>query len=97
MSGDGIKVGGAGIDNLVQDMKAGLGALESRLADMKNDLSPYVEQWDGSARAAYRQAQADWDKQIDECRALLEDVRQAVVKSKEDYLAGEQRNTAMWG
>ncbi len=95
--GDGIKVGGAGIDNLVQDMKTGLGALEQRLADMKKDLSPYVEQWDGSARAAYRQAQLDWDKQIDECRALLEDVRLAVVQSKEDYLAGEQRNTSMWG
>lgn len=95
--GDGIKVGGAGIDNLVQDMKTGLGALEQRLADMKRDLGPYVEQWDGSARAAYRQAQLDWDKQIDECRALLEDVRLAVVQSKEDYLAGEQRNTNMWG
>ncbi|PKW28048.1 WXG100 family type VII secretion target [Phycicoccus duodecadis] len=97
MSGDGIKVGGAGIDNLVQDMKTGLGALERRLGDMKNDLSPYVEQWDGSARAAYRQAQADWDKQIEECRLLLEDVRTAVISSKEDYLNGELRNTNMWG
>ena len=28
---------------------------------------------------------------------LLEDVRQAVIRSKEDYLAGELRNTNMWG
>ncbi len=95
--GDGIKVGGAGIDALVGDMQKGLGAIESRLADMKSDLGKYVEQWDGSARAAYAQAQADWDKQIEECRMLLQDVRQAVIQSKEDYVAGEQRNTNMWG
>lgn len=96
MSG-GIKVGGAGIDTLVNDMKKGLTDLEQRLETMKGDLKPYVEQWDGSARQAYSTAQADWDKQIEECRALLEDVRQAVIRSKEDYLAGELRNTNMWG
>ncbi len=95
--GDGIKVGGAGIDALVDDMQKGLGAIETRLADMKSDLSKYVEQWDGSARAAYAQAQQDWETQIEECRTLLHDVRGAVVRSKEDYLAGELRNTNMWG
>ncbi|QKE85342.1 WXG100 family type VII secretion target [Arthrobacter sp. NEB 688] len=95
--GDGIKVGGAGIDALVDDMQKGLGQIEGRLGDMKNDLSKYVEQWDGSARAAYSQAQADWEKQIQECKQLLMDVRQAVISSKEDYLAGELRNTNMWG
>ena len=95
--GDGIKVGGAGIDTMVDEMQKGLGAIETRLGDMKSDLSKYVEQWDGSARAAYSQAQADWEKQIQECRQLLQDVRQAVIQSKEDYLAGELRNTNMWG
>ncbi|GIL35739.1 WXG100 family type VII secretion target [Phycicoccus sp. MAQZ13P-2] len=95
--GDGIKVGGAGIDALVDDMQKGLGQIEGRLGDMKNDLSKYVEQWDGSARAAYSKAQADWEKQIQECKQLLMDVRQAVISSKEDYLAGELRNTNMWG
>lgn len=96
MSG-GIKVGGAGIDTLVNDMKKGLTDLEQRLETMKGDLKPYVEQWDGSARQAYSQAQKDWDQQIEDCKLLLEDVRQAVIRSKEDYLAGELRNTNMWG
>jgi ESAT-6 family protein len=95
--GDGIKVGGAGIDTLVDEMQKGLTNIETRLGDMKSDLSKYVEQWDGSARAAYSQAQADWEKQIQECKQLLQDVRQAVITSKEDYLAGELRNTNMWG
>ncbi len=82
MAGDGIKVGGAGIDALVGDMQTGLGELERRLGDMKSELSPYVEQWDGSARAGLPQAQLDWDKQIDECRQLLEDVRQAVMRPR---------------
>ncbi len=94
---DGIKVGGAGIDSLVGDMKTGLTNLEQRLETMKSDLRPYVEQWDGSARQAYTQAQRDWDQQIEDCKLLLEDVRQAVIRSKEDYLAGELRNTNMWG
>lgn len=94
---DGIKVGGAGIDALVGDMKKGLDDLVQRLETMKSDLRPQVEQWDGSARQAYAKAQQDWDQQIDDCRQLLEDVRQAVVRSKEDYLAGELRNTNMWG
>ena len=96
MSG-GIKVGGAGIDTLVSDMKKGLSDLEQRLETMKGDLRPYVEQWDGAARQAYSQAQKDWDQQIEDCKLLLEDVRQAVIRSKEDYLAGELRNTNMWG
>ncbi len=96
MAGDGIKVGGAGIDALVGDMKSGLAKLEQRLETMKGDLRPYVEQWDGSARQAYSTAQRDWDTQIEECKLLLEDVRQAVIRSKEDYLAGELRNTNMW-
>ena len=95
--GDGIKVGGAGIDTLVDEMQKGLTNIETRLGDMKSDLSKYVEQWDGSARAAYSQAQADWEKQIQECKQLLQDVRQAVITSKEDYPAGELRNTNMWG
>ncbi len=95
--GDGIKVGGAGIDTLVDEMQKGLTNIETRLGDMKSDLSKYVEQWDGSARTAYSQAQADWEKQIQECKQLLQDVRQAVITSKEDYLAGELRNTNMWG
>jgi early secretory antigenic target protein ESAT-6 len=97
MAADGIKVGGAGIDALVDDMKGGLAKLEQRLEAMKNDLRPFVEQWDGSARQAYSTAQRDWDRQIEDCRLLLEDVRQAVIRSKEDYLAGELRNTNMWG
>ena len=44
MAGDGIKVGGAGIDALVNDMKSGLAKLEQRLETMKGDLKPYVEQ-----------------------------------------------------
>jgi len=97
MAGDGIKVGGAGIDTLVNEMRSGLAKLEQRLETMKGDLRPYVEQWDGSARQAYSTAQRDWDTQIEECKLLLEDVRQAVIRSKEDYLAGELRNTNMWG
>ena len=98
MAGNGgIKVGGAGIDTLVHEMKSGLAKLEQRLEEMKGDLSPYVEQWDGSARQAYSTAQRDWDKQIEDCKMLLEDVRTAVIRSKEDYLAGELRNTNMWG
>ena len=95
--GDGIKVGGAGIDVMVGDMEKGLEGIRTRLDTMKSDLSKYVEQWDGSARQAYSQAQQDWEKQIEECRTLLLDVKQAVVTSKEDYLAGELRNTNMWG
>lgn len=94
---DGIKVGGAGIDVLVDDMQKGLAGIESRLETMKADLSGYVEQWDGSARQAYGTAQRDWERQIQECRQLLQDVRAAVIRSKEDYLAGEARNTNMWG
>ena len=67
MAGDGIKVGGAGIDTLVNEMKCGLAKLEQRLETMKGDLRPYVEQWDGSARQAYSTAQRDWDTQIEEC------------------------------
>ena len=95
--GDGIKVGGAGIDAMVADMEKGLQGISSRLDTMKSDLAKYVEQWDGSARQAYSQAQRDWEQQIEECRLLLLDVKAAVVKSKEDYLAGELRNTNMWG
>ncbi|MBM6404231.1 WXG100 family type VII secretion target [Phycicoccus sp. CSK15P-2] len=94
---DGIKVGGAGIDALVADMQQGLDGINTRLEDMKSDLDKYVSQWDGSAREAYSQAQRDWEKQIQECRQLLNDVRTAVISSKEDYMAGEQRNTQRWG
>ena len=95
--GSSIKVGGAGIDTLVEEMQKGLNGIQTRLDTMKTDLSKYVEEWDGSARQAYSQAQKDWEQQIEECRTLLLDVKAAVVKSKEDYLAGELRNTNMWG
>lgn len=95
--GDGIKVSGAGIGAMVDEMQKGLDDINNRLEAMKQDLSKYVEQWDGSARQAYSQAQADWDKQIQECRTLLLDVKQAVETSKEQYLAGELKNAGMWG
>lgn len=95
--GDGIKVSGAGIGVMVDEMQRGLDDINTTLENMKSDLSKYVEQWDGSARQAYSQAQRDWETQIQECRTLLIDVKQAVERSKEQYLAGELRNTNMWG
>ena len=93
----GLTAGDAHASDTPAPSQKGLADLESRLDTMKSDLRPYVEQWDGSARQAYSQAQRDWDQQIEDCKQLLEDVRQAVVRSKEDYLAGELRNTNMWG
>ena len=95
MSGE-VKVDSAGIETLITDMKKGCDQLTARLGQMDGDLKKYITQWEGGAQKAYHVAQADWKKQIDELKLILEDVRQAVLQAKEDYLAGEHTNEQSW-
>ena len=92
----GMKVDSAGLELLIQDMKAGCNQLSTRLDTMKGDLAKYVSQWEGGAQKAYDVAQKQREREITDLKELLEDVRLAVIESKENYLEGELKNEKSW-
>lgn len=92
-----IKVQGAGIDQVISDMKAGVAQMKQMLADMDSQLGPLRQNWEGSAREAYHQSQTKWNGQIEELNQFLTELHGAVQVSKDNYLAGEQRNEHSWG
>lgn len=93
MANDGtIKVTGADLDNMAQDMNQATNKIKQRLEDMHQNLMKiYGDGWKGDAQVAYQNAKAQWDKQIDEMHQIMLDAQQNVITSKENYEAGDKK------
>jgi WXG100 family type VII secretion target len=92
MSGfDGITVQHGRLDQGSADVMSAAKDIEARLDQLESDLKPLRSDWTGSAKSAYDEAKATWDKAIADMILLLQDASAGVDTSNAEYKAADQR------
>ncbi|WET80312.1 WXG100 family type VII secretion target [Amycolatopsis sp. QT-25] len=91
-----MKVDYATIHAAADDCKSTGGELESLFGQLKSDLSPLVNTWDGDAKAAYMAAQQEWDNKFEELKQLLAQVAGVLPQLADGYQATEQGVTGLF-
>ncbi|RSN27808.1 WXG100 family type VII secretion target [Amycolatopsis sp. WAC 04169] len=91
-----MKVDYATIHAAADDCKNTGGELESLFGQLKSDLSPLVNTWDGDAKVAYMAAQQEWDNKFEELKQLLAQVAGVLPQLADGYQATEQGVTGLF-
>lgn len=98
MSADGtIRVAGAELEVMADDLHAATAAIQSCLEDLGASLvRTFGGGWKGRAQLAFQEAKAGWDGQIAEMNAILTEARASVLASRASYAASDQRAAGLF-
>ena len=78
------------------DIARAVETLRGQLDELEREACPLVGTWDGPARDAYAQRQAQWRQAAAHLTSLLHGIKTALDESAADYLRTEQRNAALF-
>lgn len=96
MGAQRIKVGGAGLDILIENMMKGVNDLKGKVADMETGMTPHMSEWEAGTKDAFADVKRKWGTEVQDLNEILLDIKTAIQESKEGYLAGEARNRSSW-
>lgn len=91
-----IKVDYAALQTAAADIKGTHDQMNNLLDQLKSDLAPLVNTWEGNAQTAYRAKQQQWDQAVDDLNKVLASVGTAVNDALQNYQSGEGRNQRMF-
>ncbi|RSM71167.1 WXG100 family type VII secretion target [Amycolatopsis sp. WAC 01375] len=91
-----MKVDYATIHAAADDCKNTGGELEGLFGQLKSDLAPLVNTWDGDAKVAYMAAQQEWDNKFEELKQLLAQVAGVLPQLADGYQSTEQGVTGLF-
>jgi WXG100 family type VII secretion target len=91
-----MKVDYATIHAAADDCKNTGGELESLFGQLKSDLAPLVNTWQGDAQTAYLAAQQEWDNKFEELKQLLAQVAGVLPQLADGYQSTEQGVTGLF-
>lgn len=91
-----VEVNFGAMETGVADIQTRYSAIQARLDDLKAYLTPMRATWTGSANEAYDAKQAQWDQSALDLQAILNSIGQTLSGARDDFHAGESRNTNMW-
>ena len=78
----------------VMQMRQISSGIDTRLDELRKKLA--TVQWVGSAEAAYRQHQANWDSAVAELNNLLNMIAMKVGEARQNYLDTENTVARSW-
>jgi len=84
-----IKVNYATIQTAADDCKSTTTELERLFGDLKNDLNPLVNTWDGNAKESYLAAQGEWDRKFDDLKQVLAQIAIVLPQIADGYQGTE--------
>lgn len=96
MNLDGIRVKHSALDAAATDMYETVKSIDERMNRLEAELEPLRNDWHGQAQEAYRIAKAKWDWAIQEMRDLLDESRNTVYQSNQEYMAADRRGAAQF-
>lgn len=79
-----------------EDCGASGGELDAMFDQLKSDLGPLVEGWQGEAQGAWQAVQQEWDTSLEEMRQVLAKIETALVQIAESYQETEKGVTGMF-
>jgi WXG100 family type VII secretion target len=80
-----------------QHISKAVSTLHSKLADLESAAGPLVQAWDGAAKNAYAQRQAQWRSAADDITSILGRINSALDESKAQYASTERSNANLFG
>lgn len=92
MSGlDGLRVNHGALDAAAENMYRTVKKIDESLDSLENDIASKVATWSGDQQEAYRVSKAAWDWAMKEMRDLLDQSKQTVYSSNDEYMAADKR------
>ena len=78
------------------DFKQTYSALVNEVSQLETQLKGNLSEWDGSAQAAYTQAQAQWNAAMADMQQVLMQLGTVIGTANTNYQAAETANTGLW-
>lgn len=85
MTGEGIYVDHAQLDNARTDLENAAKKIQDRLESLEGQLKPLRERWSGQAKESYDGAKATWDSAINDMVIALQTHGQLVRDANDGY------------
>ena len=79
------------------DFQRTYSSLQTEVSSLESQLRSSLSRWDGSAQAAYYQAQTQWNAAMANMAQILSQLGAVIGTANDNYLNAESRNTALWG
>jgi WXG100 family type VII secretion target len=86
---DGIKVDYATIHAAADDCNSAGGQLQAQFDQLKSDLNPLIQSWDGNAKESYLAAQRVWDQKFDDLKQVLAQIASVLPQIADGYSGTE--------
>lgn len=86
---DGMVVDFATIQRAADDCNDSGKELQQLFDQLKSDLAPLVNSWEGSAQSAYLQKQQEWDSSFEELKQLLAQIAGVLPQIADGYAGTE--------
>lgn len=94
MSNDGLLLVNFGsLQQAGGDIARALNTLRTQLEQLESDGARLYQSWDGAAQQAYTERQKKWQAAATDLTNILQNIKGAVDRSAEDYLATERQAT----
>jgi early secretory antigenic target protein ESAT-6 len=97
MSDGAIKVTYGSIEQAGDACKSAGGQIESLFENLKSQIAPLTESWQGDAQQAWHQRQDEWNKALEDMNALLMRIATALPQISEAYQQTDSGITKMFG
>lgn len=78
------------------DINATSVRIGGQLDDLKRQLQPMVQTWEGDSAAAYNQAQAQWDSAASELNTILATISRTLSEGNDRMSDINRRAAASW-
>ncbi|SDY64859.1 WXG100 family type VII secretion target [Amycolatopsis xylanica] len=86
---DGIVVDYATIHAAADDCQKTGGELQAQFDQLKQDLAPLINSWEGAAREAYGAAQKAWDDSFEDLKQVLAQIAAVLPQLADGYQGTE--------
>ena len=71
------------------DIQSAVNELDAKLSQLEAEARPLVETWEGKAQTAYAARQQKWSTASTDLKNMLQQIKNAVDQSAQDYAATE--------
>lgn len=78
------------------DIRSTSARINTELEDLKRQLQPMIETWEGDSSAAYQAAQAQWDQAALELNTILSTISTTLSEGNNNMSDINRRAAASW-
>jgi 6 kDa early secretory antigenic target len=86
----------AELANAAQTIQQTSNSLNQKLEDLKTQLKPIVDSWQGTAAQNYQVQQSKWDQSQTDLNQVLHAIGAAVESAHDAYSTTEAQNAQAW-